>query len=99
MRERFATIYTAALADILDGLGHRDQTLPPSIRPLAPGTKLAPASRPRRLLFDLNRVEVEDDLELGVHQRPASKAGFQVGLESLPLDAVSSAGSPSDSTE
>ena len=41
MRERFAAIYTAALADILDARGHRDQTLPPSIRPLEPGMTLA----------------------------------------------------------
>ena len=41
MRERFAAIYTAALADILDARGHREQTLPPSIRPLAPGMRLA----------------------------------------------------------
>lgn len=41
MRERFAAIYTAALADILDSRGHRDQTLPPSIRPLEPGMRLA----------------------------------------------------------
>lgn len=41
MRERFAAIYTAALADILDARGHRDQTLPPSIRPLEPGMRLA----------------------------------------------------------
>ena len=41
MRERFAAIYTAVLADILDDRGYRDQTLPPSIRALAPGMKLA----------------------------------------------------------
>ncbi len=41
MRERFAAIYTAALADILDARGHHDQTLPPSIRPLERGTRLA----------------------------------------------------------
>jgi 4-hydroxy-4-methyl-2-oxoglutarate aldolase len=41
MKERFEAIYTAALADILDAWGHRDQTLPPSIRSLAPGTRLA----------------------------------------------------------
>ena len=41
MRERFAAIYTAALADILDARGLRDQTLPPAIRPLAPEMKLA----------------------------------------------------------
>jgi len=41
VRERFAAIYTAALADVLDARGLRDQTLPPSIRPLEPGTRLA----------------------------------------------------------
>ncbi len=41
MRERFAAIYTAALADILDARGHREQTLPHSIRPLEPGSRLA----------------------------------------------------------
>ena len=41
MRERFAAIYTAALADILDAHGYRDQTLPPSIRPLESGMRLA----------------------------------------------------------
>ncbi len=41
MRERFAAIYTAALADILDARGHREQTLPHSIRPLEPGMRLA----------------------------------------------------------
>jgi regulator of RNase E activity RraA len=41
VRERFAAIYTAAVADILDADGYRDQALPPSIRPLAPGMRLA----------------------------------------------------------
>jgi 4-hydroxy-4-methyl-2-oxoglutarate aldolase len=41
VRERFAAIYTAALADILDARGLRAQTLPPSIRPLAQGMRLA----------------------------------------------------------
>ena len=41
MRDRFAAIYTAALADILDARGYRDQTLPPSIRPLERGMRLA----------------------------------------------------------
>lgn len=41
MRERFAGVYTAALADVLDGRGFREQTLPPAIRPLAPGMSLA----------------------------------------------------------
>lgn len=40
MRERLAAVYTAALADILDARGFRDQTLPPSIRPLGPGMRL-----------------------------------------------------------
>ena len=41
MRERFAAIYTAALADILDARGCHTQTLPPSVRALEPGTRLA----------------------------------------------------------
>ena len=41
MRDRFAAIYTAALADILDARGFHHQTLPPSIRPLAPGARIA----------------------------------------------------------
>ena len=41
MRERFDAVYTAALADILDERGLREQVLPATIRPLAPGTRLA----------------------------------------------------------
>jgi 4-hydroxy-4-methyl-2-oxoglutarate aldolase len=41
VRERFAAIYTAALADILDARGFHAQTLPPSIRPLERGMRLA----------------------------------------------------------
>ncbi len=41
MRERFLAIYTAALADILDARGLLEQTLPPPIRALEPGARLA----------------------------------------------------------
>jgi 4-hydroxy-4-methyl-2-oxoglutarate aldolase len=41
LRQRFEAIYTAALVDILDTRGYRTQTLPPSIRPLERGMKLA----------------------------------------------------------
>lgn len=41
MRDRFSAIYTAALADILAGHGHHEQTLPPTIRPLERGMRLA----------------------------------------------------------
>lgn len=41
MRERFEAIYTAAIADILDARGLRDQTLPPSIAPLERGMRVA----------------------------------------------------------
>jgi regulator of RNase E activity RraA len=41
MQERFARIYTAALADVLDAHGLRRQTLPPEIVALAPGMRLA----------------------------------------------------------
>ena len=41
MRGRFAAVPTAALVDVLDDLGRREQTLPPSIRPLAAGMRVA----------------------------------------------------------
>jgi regulator of RNase E activity RraA len=41
VRARFLEIYAAALADILDERGHRAQTLPPSIRPLRQGMRVA----------------------------------------------------------
>jgi regulator of RNase E activity RraA len=41
MRERFAAVPTAALVDVMDELGRREQTLPPSIRPLVPGMRVA----------------------------------------------------------
>jgi 4-hydroxy-4-methyl-2-oxoglutarate aldolase len=41
VRERFAAIYTAALADVLDARGYHDQALPPDIRPLERGLRLA----------------------------------------------------------
>ena len=34
-------MYTAALTDVLDGLGRRRQTLPPEVVPLEPGRRLA----------------------------------------------------------
>ena len=45
VRERFAAIYTAALADILDARGYRDQTLPSSIRPARARHAASPARR------------------------------------------------------
>ncbi len=41
MTEGLPPVYTAAIADVLDAHGHRNQTLPPSIRPLCNGAKLA----------------------------------------------------------
>jgi len=41
VKQRFAAIYTAALADILDTRGLHDQTLPPTIRGLDRGMRLA----------------------------------------------------------
>jgi 4-hydroxy-4-methyl-2-oxoglutarate aldolase len=61
MRERFAAIYTAALADILDARGLHDQTMPPTIRALERGTRIAapaytvkggPASNPDAASYD-----------------------------------------------
>ncbi len=41
VRDRFSRIYAAALTDVLDGRGFREQTLPVEIRPLVPGTRIA----------------------------------------------------------
>ena len=41
VRGRFAAIYTAALADILDARGYHNQALPPTIGPLEQGSRLA----------------------------------------------------------
>ncbi|MBM3479985.1 MAG: RraA family protein [Alphaproteobacteria bacterium] len=38
---RLGTLYTGAVADILDELGHRNQCLPSTIRPLTDATKVA----------------------------------------------------------
>jgi len=40
VRDRFAALYTAALADVLDDRDLRCQTLPPEIRALLPGTRV-----------------------------------------------------------
>jgi regulator of RNase E activity RraA len=41
LAERFRAIYTAALADVLDARGRHRQTLPPELRPLERGLRLA----------------------------------------------------------
>ena len=41
LAERFRPIYTAALADVLDVRGCHRQTLPPELRPLERGMRLA----------------------------------------------------------
>jgi 4-hydroxy-4-methyl-2-oxoglutarate aldolase len=56
VRERFETIYTAALADVLDARGLHRQTLPHTIRPLAPGTRLAGPA----FTIEGGAVEVQD---------------------------------------
>jgi 4-hydroxy-4-methyl-2-oxoglutarate aldolase len=40
VRVRFAAVYTAAVTDVLDTLGHRHQTLPPEVVPLEPGARV-----------------------------------------------------------
>ena len=41
LARHFGAVYTAALTDVLDGLGLERQTLPAEIAPLAPGMRLA----------------------------------------------------------
>jgi 4-hydroxy-4-methyl-2-oxoglutarate aldolase len=40
LRARFGAVYTAAVTDVLDELGHRHQTLPAEIVPLEPGARV-----------------------------------------------------------
>jgi 4-hydroxy-4-methyl-2-oxoglutarate aldolase len=56
VRERFAAIYTGVLADVLDVRGLRRQTLPPEIRPLAPGMRFAGQA----FTIEGGPVEIED---------------------------------------
>ena len=64
MRERFAAIYTAALADILDARGYHDQTLPPTIRPLEQGSHLAGPAYTVKGAPATNRDEASYDLAI-----------------------------------
>lgn len=41
LAQRFLSVYTGAITDVLDRLGNRTQTLPSTIRPLRPGMRLA----------------------------------------------------------
>jgi 4-hydroxy-4-methyl-2-oxoglutarate aldolase len=41
LARRFSALYTGALTDVLDRRGHLQQTLPPDLLPLRPGTRLA----------------------------------------------------------
>jgi 4-hydroxy-4-methyl-2-oxoglutarate aldolase len=41
LARRFSSLYTGALTDVLDRHGYLQQTLPPEIAPLRPGTRLA----------------------------------------------------------
>jgi len=41
LARRFSSVYTGALTDVLDRHGHLQQTLPPELVPLQPGTRLA----------------------------------------------------------
>ena len=45
---RFAKIYTAAITDVMDGMGLLRQTLPSAIQPLAPDMRLAGFAFPAR---------------------------------------------------
>ena len=41
LRTRFSAVYTAAVTDVLDDLGHRHQTLPSEVVPIEPGSRVA----------------------------------------------------------
>lgn len=43
---RFSRLYTGAITDVLDGLGYLQQTLPPALKPLREGMRLAGPAYP-----------------------------------------------------
>jgi len=46
LARRFSSVYTGALTDVLDRHGHLQQTLPPELAPLLPGSRLAGPAYP-----------------------------------------------------
>ena len=46
LHDRFSALYTGAIADVLDRRGHLRQTLPPPLRPLRDGMRLAGPAYP-----------------------------------------------------
>ena len=46
LAHRFSAVYTGALTDVLDRHGRRQQTLPPELAPLRPGSRLAGPAYP-----------------------------------------------------
>jgi 4-hydroxy-4-methyl-2-oxoglutarate aldolase len=46
LAHRFSAVYTGALTDVLDRHGHLQQTLPPELAPLRPGSRLAGPAYP-----------------------------------------------------
>jgi 4-hydroxy-4-methyl-2-oxoglutarate aldolase len=46
LARRFSALYTGALTDVLDRLGYLQQTLPPALRPLREGMRLAGPAYP-----------------------------------------------------
>lgn len=54
---RYLGVYTPAVSDVLDRLGHREQVLPPEIRPLDPQMQVAGPA------FTARGIAVRDDRE------------------------------------
>jgi regulator of RNase E activity RraA len=60
------TLYTAVLSDVLDGLGFRDQAMPPSIRPLDENLVLAGFARTGLYREVFREVDGENPYELEI---------------------------------
>jgi regulator of RNase E activity RraA len=60
------TLYTAVLSDVLDGLGFRDQAMPPSIRPLDEDLVLAGFARTGLYREVFREVDGENPYELEI---------------------------------
>lgn len=73
LADRFKAVQSAMVADVLDGMGHRAQTLPPNIRPLRPGMAVVgPAftARGRATPEPVDRAEVLNTTLDGLARAP-----------------------------
>ena len=78
MRERFAAVPTAALVDVMDDLGHREQTLPASIRALTPGMRVAGTNIADEVLRAAEeKVATESEIRVAIREGMTPLEAFE----------------------